>query len=69
MMRQHAADVWEWLSRGAYVYVCGDASKMARDVDDALHQIVAEQGRLAPRSADAYVVALAAEHRYVRDVY
>ncbi|MCF8603349.1 bifunctional nitrate reductase/sulfite reductase flavoprotein subunit alpha [Gordonia sp. HY442] len=69
LMRQHAADVWEWLSRGAYVYVCGDASKMARDVDDALHQIVAEQGRLAPRSADAYVVALAAEHRYVRDVY
>ncbi|MGO3327857.1 molybdopterin-dependent oxidoreductase [Gordonia sp. (in: high G+C Gram-positive bacteria)] len=69
VMREHAAELWAWLSRGAYVYVCGDASKMAPDVDDALHQIVAEQGRLAPRSADAYVAALTAEHRYVRDVY
>ncbi|WP_420040322.1 bifunctional nitrate reductase/sulfite reductase flavoprotein subunit alpha [Gordonia sp. MP11Mi] len=69
LMRERAADIWAWLSRGAHVYVCGDASKMARDVDDALHQIVAQEGRLAPRSADAYVAALAAEHRYVRDVY
>ncbi|GAA4660922.1 molybdopterin-dependent oxidoreductase [Gordonia humi] len=69
LMIQYADDVWEWLSRGAHVYVCGDASRMARDVDDALHRIVAEQGRLSPRSADAYVAALTAEHRYVRDVY
>ncbi|MCF8588311.1 bifunctional nitrate reductase/sulfite reductase flavoprotein subunit alpha [Gordonia liuliyuniae] len=69
LMREHAAEIWAWLSRGAHVYVCGDASRMARDVDDVLHQIVAQEGRLAPRSADAYVAALAAEHRYVRDVY
>ncbi|MFT4087814.1 MAG: bifunctional nitrate reductase/sulfite reductase flavoprotein subunit alpha [Gordonia sp. (in: high G+C Gram-positive bacteria)] len=69
LMRANAADLWSWISRGAHLYVCGDAARMARDVDDALREIVAEQGRLAPSSADAYISALAAENRYVRDVY
>ncbi|WP_341267600.1 bifunctional nitrate reductase/sulfite reductase flavoprotein subunit alpha [Gordonia malaquae] len=69
LMREHAAELWSWIRRGAHVYVCGDASRMARDVDDALREIVAQQGRLAPHSADQYVTALAADHRYVRDVY
>ncbi|WP_454163170.1 molybdopterin-dependent oxidoreductase [Gordonia iterans] len=69
LMLARAGELWQWLQRGAHVYVCGDASRMARDVDDTLHRIVAEQGRLAPRAADAYVTALAAERRYVRDVY
>ncbi|GAB3135920.1 bifunctional nitrate reductase/sulfite reductase flavoprotein subunit alpha [Tsukamurella serpentis] len=68
-MRENAAELWQWIRRGAYVYVCGDAARMARDVDDALRGIVAEQGHMAPRSADAYVAALSAERRYVRDVY
>ena len=69
LMLSRAPDIWSWIRRGAHVYVCGDAGAMARDVDTALRQIVAEQGRLAPASADAYVTALAAERRYVRDVY
>ncbi|GAA4750694.1 bifunctional nitrate reductase/sulfite reductase flavoprotein subunit alpha [Gordonia alkaliphila] len=65
----NAGHVWSWLQRGAYVYVCGDATRMARDVDVALRRIVAEQGRLAPAAVDAFVTALGAEKRYVRDVY
>ncbi|KXP00726.1 bifunctional nitrate reductase/sulfite reductase flavoprotein subunit alpha [Tsukamurella pseudospumae] len=68
-MREHAAELWDWIRRGAYIYVCGDAARMARDVDEALRGIVAEHGHMAPRSADAYVAALSAERRYVRDVY
>ncbi|WP_019203708.1 bifunctional nitrate reductase/sulfite reductase flavoprotein subunit alpha [Tsukamurella sp. 1534] len=68
-MRENAAELWRWIRDGAHVYVCGDAARMARDVDEALRGIVAEHGHMAPRSADAYVAALSAERRYVRDVY
>lgn len=68
-MKERGAQLWEWLSGGAHFYVCGDATRMAKDVDQALCGIVAQHGRLAPRSAEAYVKALAAEKRYVRDVY
>lgn len=68
-LREHAATLWSWIRAGAHIYVCGDASRMARDVDEALRGIVAEHGQMAGRSADAYVAALAAEGRYVRDVY
>lgn len=68
-MRERGALLWEWLQGGAHFYVCGDANRMARDVDQALCGVVAQHGRLAPRSAEAYVKALAAERRYVRDVY
>ncbi|MFE3292030.1 molybdopterin-dependent oxidoreductase [Rhodococcus sp. NPDC059234] len=68
-MRERGALVWEWLQNGAHFYVCGDANRMAKDVDQALCGVVAEHGKLAPRSAEAYVKALAAEKRYVRDVY
>ena len=68
-MRAHAAEIWAWIHRGAHVYVCGDAEKMAVDVDDALREIVAEQGRMSPHMAESYLAALAADERYVRDVY
>ncbi|MGW4478307.1 molybdopterin-dependent oxidoreductase [Rhodococcus triatomae] len=68
-MRERGAELWAWLQNGAHFYVCGDASRMAKDVDETLCGIVAQHGRLAPRSAEAYVKALAAEKRYVRDVY
>src|SRR3712207_5404811 len=57
-MLEHAPRIWAWLQRGAHFYVCGDARRMARDVDAALHQIVAEQGRLTAAEAKAYVAAL-----------
>ncbi|HZG65375.1 MAG TPA: hypothetical protein VEZ12_01440 [Herpetosiphonaceae bacterium] len=66
---QNAPRVWSWLQRGAHLYVCGDARRMARDVDQALHTIVAEQGRLSEAEAKAYVVGLVRAKRYQRDVY
>ncbi|CRK52565.1 Bifunctional reductase [Rhodococcus sp. RD6.2] len=68
-MRERGDQLWRWLQNGAHFYVCGDANRMAKDVDHALCGIVAQHGKLAPRSAEAYVKALAAEKRYVRDVY
>ncbi|MGO1948989.1 MAG: molybdopterin-dependent oxidoreductase [Mycobacteriaceae bacterium] len=69
LMRHHAGELWSWLDRGAHLYVCGDAKRMATDVDQALRQIVEEQGRMAPDAASSFISALAAERRYVRDVY
>ncbi|MDF0528826.1 bifunctional nitrate reductase/sulfite reductase flavoprotein subunit alpha [Tsukamurella sp. 8F] len=68
-MRENAAELWKWISSGAHLYVCGDASRMARDVDDVLRGIVAEHGGRSPKSAASYLQALSAEKRYVRDVY
>jgi len=68
-MLEHARDIWEWLESGAHFYVCGDASRMAREVDEALHQIVEQQGGLTAGGARAYVSKLKDEKRYQRDVY
>jgi sulfite reductase alpha subunit-like flavoprotein len=68
-MRESAAELWKWIADGAHLYVCGDASRMARDVDDALRGIVAEHGGRSPKSAVTYLRAMSAEGRYVRDVY
>ena len=68
-MLEHAAELWRWLEDGAYFYVCGDAKRMARDVDQMLCQIVAEQGKRSPEEAKAYVSNLGKTNRYHRDVY
>ena len=68
-MRENAADLWKWIDDGAYVYVCGDAARMARDVDEALRGIIAQHGGQSPKSAATYLQAMSAERRYVRDVY
>jgi NADPH-dependent sulfite reductase flavoprotein alpha-component len=68
-MRESAAELWKWIADGAHLYVCGDASRMARDVDEALRGIVAEHGGRSPKSAATYLRAMSAEGRYVRDVY
>ncbi|WP_231873243.1 MULTISPECIES: bifunctional nitrate reductase/sulfite reductase flavoprotein subunit alpha [Kitasatospora] len=68
-MREHGHHLWSWLQDGAHFYVCGDASRMAKDVDRALRDIAATHGNLTPEDATAYVKSLAAEQRYVRDVY
>lgn len=68
-MREHGPQLWAWLQEGAHFYVCGDASRMARDVDAALRAVVAAHGGLPAEAATAYVKQLAAERRYVRDVY
>ena len=68
-MRQNAAELWRWLQAGAYFFVCGDAKRMAKDVDAALHEIAVTQGGLTPPMAADYVKLLKREKRYQRDVY
>jgi sulfite reductase (NADPH) flavoprotein alpha-component len=68
-MKEKAAMFWEWLDAGAIVYVCGDASRMAKDVDTALHEIIAEQGGKSEEEAAAYVDQMKKDKRYRRDVY
>jgi sulfite reductase (NADPH) flavoprotein alpha-component len=68
-MTEHGSRVWGWLERGAHVYVCGDAARMARDVDRTLRDIVAGHGRMSEADAGSYLGQLAADNRYVRDVY
>jgi sulfite reductase alpha subunit-like flavoprotein len=68
-MREQGPRLWRWLQDGAHFYVCGDAGRMAKDVDLALREIVATHGGLDEESAAAYVRQLASDKRYVRDVY
>jgi len=68
-MIEAAAEVWDWLESGAHVYVCGDARRMALDVDHALHEIVAGRGGMTAEAARDYVKALSKAGRYQRDVY
>ncbi len=68
-MRANAAELWAWLQGGACFFVCGDAKRMAKDVDVALHEIVAEQGGMTPAQAADYVKQLKKDKRYQRDVY
>jgi len=68
-MRENAAELWKWIQQGAYFYVCGDAKRMAKDVDAALHAIVAEQGGMTPEAAVDWVKQFKKDGRYQRDVY
>mgnify|MGYP003647875832 CR=1 FL=1 len=68
-MRESGAEMWAWLQSGAIFYVCGDAKRMAKDVDQALHDIVIEHGGLSTEEATAYVKELKKDKRYQRDVY
>jgi sulfite reductase (NADPH) flavoprotein alpha-component len=68
-MVEAGAELWAWLQAGAMFYVCGDASRMAKDVDVALHKIAAEHGALSTEAAAAYVASLRKDRRYLRDVY
>ena len=68
-MREHGPLLWSWLQDGAHFYVCGDASRMARDVEAALREIATVHGGLDETESAAYVKQLAADKRYVRDVY
>jgi sulfite reductase (NADPH) flavoprotein alpha-component len=66
---ENAAELWRWLESGAHFYVCGDASRMAKDVDAALHQVCQLAGSLNPDAAAEYVEQLKKSKRYQRDVY
>lgn len=68
-MRQNGKALYQWLEEGGYFYVCGDATRMAKDVDDVLHQIVAGEAGISAEAAADYVNRLKREKRYLRDVY
>lgn len=69
IMRQQAAELYEWLKKGAMFYVCGDKERMAKDVHQTLIEIIAEHGQLSEEEAVAYVEQLKKDKRYQRDVY
>ncbi len=68
-MRENGRELFDWLERGASVYVCGDAKRMAADVDEALREIVRVHGQRDEAGAKTYVASLASSGRYRRDVY
>jgi sulfite reductase (NADPH) flavoprotein alpha-component len=68
-MKENGRDLYSWLEDGAYFYVCGDATRMAKDVEDALRDVIAVHGGLSAEAANDYVAALRKAKRYLRDVY
>jgi sulfite reductase (NADPH) flavoprotein alpha-component len=66
---ERAVEVWDWLQKGAHVYVCGDAKRMAKDVDAALRQICQTAGSLSDEQTEEYLGTLRRDKRYQRDVY
>lgn len=68
-MLEKADELFAWLEQGAHFYVCGDASRMAKDVDSALHQVIERAGKRTPAQAADYMQVLKAQKRYARDVY
>jgi sulfite reductase (NADPH) flavoprotein alpha-component len=68
-MREVGRDLWVWLAEGAHVYVCGDAKRMAKDVEGALVEIVAKHGVRTTDEAIAFVTGLKKSGRYQQDVY
>ena len=68
-MREHSADLFEWLERGAYFYVCGDVTRMAKDVETALLDVIASGSHGTLDHAAEYLAAMKKQKRYQRDVY
>lgn len=69
LMLQNAEELWTWLQQGAHFYVCGDAARMAKDVDQALRDIICQQGGMTEEGADEFIKQLKKDKRYQRDVY
>ena len=68
-MREHAKDLYDWLERGAYFYVCGDATRMAKDVETALLDVIAQGSNSTLDHANEYLATMKKAKRYQRDVY
>ena len=68
-MRESGRELWDWLENGAHFYVCGDASRMAKDVEAALLEVIQLHGTRAEGAALEYLAAMRKAGRYQRDVY
>lgn len=68
-LREQGEEVWRWIQQGAHIYVCGDANRMAKDVEETLLEIIATYGAMDKEQADEYLSELRVERRYQRDVY
>ena len=68
-LRQQGAELWRWINDGAHIYVCGDANRMAKDVEQTLLEVIAEYGAMDAEAADEFLSELRVERRYQRDVY
>lgn len=68
-IKEQGAEFFQWLEKGAYFYICGDAYRMAKDVEAAIYEVVMEHGNMDRVAAENYVSQLKKSKRYVRDVY
>ena len=68
-IKENAKEVFEWLERGAHLYICGDANRMAKDVHNTLVDVIASEGGLTPEQAEDYLKSLRSNKRYQKDVY
>ncbi|WP_223788890.1 assimilatory sulfite reductase (NADPH) flavoprotein subunit [Marinicella meishanensis] len=68
-LRAHAEAVWQWLQQGAHLYVCGDANRMAKDVEQTLLDIISQHGDMSQAEASAHLQGLKRQQRYQKDVY
>ena len=68
-MLEKKAELWSWLQNGAVFYVCGDASRMAKDVDQALRTVAQDEGSMNEEEAAIWIKGLQKERRYLKDVY
>ena len=68
-LKEQASDVFAWLERGAHLYICGDANRMAKDVHQTLVEIIEEHGKLSTEQAEDYLKSLRSNKRYQKDVY
>ena len=66
---QFGEELWKWFQEGAAFYICGDASRMAKDVDAALHTVAEVHGKMSKEEAVAFIAQLKKDKRYLRDVY
>lgn len=68
-LREQGAELWRWINDGAHIYVCGDANRMAKDVEHTLLEVIAEYGAMDAEAVDEFLSELRVERRYQRDVY
>ncbi|WP_219836807.1 sulfite reductase subunit alpha [Paenibacillus sp. R14(2021)] len=68
-MQEHGAELWSWIKEGAHFYICGDASRMAKEVDTALKKAIQQHSGMSAAETDAYVKEMSRTKRYARDVY